>query len=293
MRLHIVYRSTGGENDHPRPAYYSKMLALASCLRARERCGSDGGDVVFVNDGAIPSDRLELMSDMGRVVGVGHPGIVGSYLTALGLACRQPWAGGDAVYLVEDDYLWDPDAFVRLLDAVRAAPPDAYLSCYGNVHRHLRPLVTLPAGGGTWRSAESFTSTFATRMETLRSDAWLHRTGARCAGGDWDWAICLSYQGLPPYSGHELADAALGRVPGSPSWPTRVNQTVWRLALDAASLSFRRRWRVTLTAVPALATHLELPPFLAPYVDWEAIALDTVSWARARGITVPGDWIRS
>ena len=38
-RLRIVYRSHGGENMKSRPAYYSKLLALASVVRAAEESG--------------------------------------------------------------------------------------------------------------------------------------------------------------------------------------------------------------------------------------------------------------
>ena len=34
--LRILYRHYGGDNTKPRPAYYSKMLALTSLLRAAE-----------------------------------------------------------------------------------------------------------------------------------------------------------------------------------------------------------------------------------------------------------------
>jgi hypothetical protein len=65
--LHVVYRSYGGENAKSRPPFYSKLLALASLLCALEE--ADGAiEVLFINDGPVPIDRLELMRSKGEVV---------------------------------------------------------------------------------------------------------------------------------------------------------------------------------------------------------------------------------
>ena len=48
--LHAVYRSTAKVNTKPRPPGFSKLASLESFLRAWP-----GGDVLFLNDGPVPS----------------------------------------------------------------------------------------------------------------------------------------------------------------------------------------------------------------------------------------------
>ncbi len=67
LAIHIVYRSSGRENTKPRPAFYTKGLALASFIRAVDRCG-EVGSVVFVNDGSTPRGTLEMMGRAGEVL---------------------------------------------------------------------------------------------------------------------------------------------------------------------------------------------------------------------------------
>lgn len=61
----------GSSTDHParttpkeRPSFYSKPLALASFLRAVERC-PDISSVVFLNDAPIPADNLGVKRESG------------------------------------------------------------------------------------------------------------------------------------------------------------------------------------------------------------------------------------
>ena len=70
MTLHLVYRSYGGENLKRRPFYYSKMLALISFVRAATKVRD--AELLFLNDGPIPDDKLAVMSRYGRVVQTGE-----------------------------------------------------------------------------------------------------------------------------------------------------------------------------------------------------------------------------
>ena len=130
MTLHLVYRSYGGENTKRRPPYYSKLLTLLSFIRAAERVPD--ADVVFVNDGPIPEDRLHLMTGAGSVISMGDTaaGMRASYVFALDLPDREGWAADDVVMFVEDDYLFTADAFVALTSAIDDPSID-YFSLYG------------------------------------------------------------------------------------------------------------------------------------------------------------------
>jgi hypothetical protein len=85
-RLHVIYRSYGGENTKGRPSFHGKLLALASLLRAVGAVGETGATVVaiFVNDGQMPADQLSSMRSAGEILSlpVARPGLA----TAGGIA---------------------------------------------------------------------------------------------------------------------------------------------------------------------------------------------------------------
>ena len=66
MTHRLVYRSYGGENRKQRPDYYSKVLTLTSFVRAAARLPA--ADIIFLNDGPVPGDRLAIMERFGRVI---------------------------------------------------------------------------------------------------------------------------------------------------------------------------------------------------------------------------------
>jgi len=129
-RLRIVYRSHGGENMKSRPAYYSKLLALASVVRAAEESGVPH-QLVFWNDGPIPADRLELMRAVGEVARIDAGSNRESYRAAIDMAAGSDWSPADLVWFAEDDYLYRPTTFGSLMAAEAAIPDADYLSVFG------------------------------------------------------------------------------------------------------------------------------------------------------------------
>lgn len=69
MKLHVVYRSSGGENLKQRPTFYSKILCLLSFLQTLALTGGDI-QIIFLNDGAIPENRRRLMKMVGEPIEV-------------------------------------------------------------------------------------------------------------------------------------------------------------------------------------------------------------------------------
>src|SRR5262245_51017291 len=131
-RLHIVYRSYGPENMKERPPYYSKLLALASLVQAAEDAGPPI-EIVFLNDGPIPGDRLALMAAAGEVVSRSGLGLRGSLRAALALPIERRWPDEDLVWLCEDDYLYRDRAVRDLIAAADALPHADYLSLYAAI----------------------------------------------------------------------------------------------------------------------------------------------------------------
>jgi hypothetical protein len=295
--LHVVYRSHGGENAKGRPAWYSKQVALLSFLRAAE--GADHADLVFLNDGPIPQERLTLMREHGRVVAITGGSNRASYLAALRLAVRSDWADDDVVLFAEDDYLWRPDALTSLV-ATAATARAEYFAPYGvgthddiegRVPQWRRPRTsrgedTLPADVVRWVPHESTTSTFAVRVGALRQD---HGLLVLCclSGGDFDHTSLLAVQGIPRFRLRDLVSHHRGASSNPAVRLARaVYLTAFRGAVDVASLRTPSRRRRLAAADPAVCTHME-DGWLAPAPAgrpryWEDLAAQTLRWAAGR-----------
>lgn len=293
MTLHLVYRSYGGENRKHRPDYYSKWLTLVSFARAAAQVPD--ADVVFVNDGPVPADKLELMSRFGRIVSVGDrpSGMRASYTFALGLPDREGWDEADAVMFCEDDYLFTVDAFVALADAVDHIPEAAYFTLYGERPDYAaeadRRRFAVPDGwhpqrdvvsrGRTWFNLASTTSTFAARVGALRGDLDIFQQCMRPFRTRFlDHETCLLVQGAIPYHGWQLLTGLPGDFEPSARAVLRAAVLVpYRFALNRRA---RRQMdpHLLYAVTPNEATHLEFP-VISPDREWSAVAAETLGWA--------------
>ncbi len=305
MAIRVVYRSHGGENAKDRPDYYSKRLGLLSFLRATE--GMDL-DVVYVNDGPIPDDRLRLMTATGQTVELPGVGMRGSYRTALRVATSGRWSREDVVWFSEDDYLYHGDAFRRLQQAVDTLDEAEYFALYastpahpveeGPVHRPSgwRDLPPWQVGDQAWVRIYSTTSSFGARIGALHQDMGIFRfcmvPHVRMLR---DHDTCLLLQGFEPHSYTGLARAVvgLGNGDGSGDASGRARARAAALApfLLASNLRAHRRpsrRRMFLAAEPNLATHMETG-LSATGRDWPEVARETWAWAAQRGLLDPAD----
>lgn len=306
MRLCVVLRSYGGDNDKNRPDFYSKDLALASFLRAARTASENGHDVlvVFANDGPIPADRLATMRRSGEVreTADGPVGLLDSYRFALDLPDALGLSDDDAIAYVEDDYLLLADAFSALADGLEHLSDVDYFAISGSrptdmddkAQRdfHGAPQVwhALPdrqAAGRTWINVMSVTSTFAARVGALRADRDIHELVMRpFRNRFFDHEMCLIYQGVRPYHGKDYFFGLPGDfVPGLRGVARAIRLLPYRFELNA-----RARAQTTphplYALAPPMATHLELG-VMWPDRDWEAEARDVRDWARAHDIDVP------
>ena len=288
MRLFVIYRSTGPDNDKDRPAFFSKQLCLLSFLRSAESSGQLG-EVVFLNDGPLADDRLKLMNDSGEVIALPGVGKSRSLRAALSMLETKGWSDADTVYLAEDDYIFHPDAMLALATAVDAIPQASYFSLYDypGDYRPIDPAAVgraprrwhnsiFFAGDRHWRSTMSTTHSFAARIGILRHDSWIHWLGSR-SSDPMDFAAWLAIQGLGVY---KLVHA-LGTGSGIPT-----NRSIARAVIHGLwSSPGSSPPRLLVSPMPSLATHVQ-SGYLAPGIDWEAVAADTAEWAgsRAEGV---------
>jgi hypothetical protein len=298
-RLKIVVRSYGGENQKNRPPYYSKLLGLASVVRAAEAVPES--QIVFLNDGPVPDDRLALMERAGEVrqLAPEPQGMRVSYLHALDLPEQLGWTDDDVVLFVEDDYLFTADAFVSLVDAIDALPDASYFALYGERPDYDDPAdrerfsvphdwVAAPdrsVGDDVWFNLTSTASTFAARVGALRGDLEVFRACMRPFKRRYlDHETCVIYQGYVPYRGRELLMGVPGDfVPSARGVARTLFLVPFRIALNALA---RRRTEAHLlyALTPNKATHMEYP-VISPDRDWAAEAASVVAWAEASGLS--------
>ncbi len=278
MQLHVVYRYHPGENAKGRPGYYSKALALASLLRSAQAC-REVPDLVFAHDGPVEDHLREVMQEHGSLHPIRGGSARRSYLSALLLTRRLCWDPADLVLLVEDDYLFVPQALGAVLDAAQALPPGWYVTPYTDDWDEAS--APQPEIDGGWRRARSTTSTFGTSVATLGEDGGLLRL-CPYSGGAWDTATCLTLQGRPPFTWQRLAVEARGV---SSEDDGQGRRRIAARALVRAVLMVRAhrrpsRRRALAAPRPNLATHLE-EGWLSPGRNWEQVAEETLTWAQS------------
>ena len=295
--IHIIYRSYGGENMKRRPPYYSKYLSLLSLVRAYQEIVDDDAELIYLNDGPIPPDRLRIMKNTGEVISKADLGNAGSIRLALKLPFQREWPADDLVWFAEDDYLYLPRSLNNLVVAGTKFPNADYFGLYalignrqpnGLPHIDCRVPPTWHSTGETdvsghsWRSALSTTSTFGARVRALRSD---HRMMAVAmqTGGAWDHTTCLAYQGFQPFPLRFLVES-VQQATGLTGL-TRAGLLAglrWVYSFYFRAWQWRSRSRMLVAADPALISHLESGN-LALGTDWGIVAQDINHWASQSG----------
>ena len=293
--LHVVYRSYGGENKKGRPEFYSKLLALLSMVRCLKQLRREQVDLIFLNDGPIPPDRLNIMDKTGEVLARSGLGLKGSLRAALELPTERGWSRDDLVWFSEDDYLYQPRALADLVAAATVFTDASYFGLYaligsrlpngetfddvGRVPGNWVDSVPKLVNGHPWRKALSTTSTFGARVGSIVDDRAMMLVAMK-SGGAWDHTTCLMYQGHLPYPVSPLA-GSLGDRPKPPFALRRFGIFTARMALNAYQVSRTIRMaerRRLVAADPALITHLETA-YMAAGTDWPSVARETADFA--------------
>jgi hypothetical protein len=296
--LHLVYRSYGGENIKNRPEFYSKMLTLASFARAASLVTD--ADVVFVNDGPVPPERLALMEQSGRVLQIAPTaiGMRGSYRFGLALPDREGWPDDDLVCFVEDDYLFHAEAFVALAAAAATLGEATYFALAGEPpvagsFAEARQRFSLPhdwrsapdhlVGDWLWFNLPSTTSTFSARIGALRQDLPIfHQCMIPFRRRFLDHETCLLYQGYLPYRGLDLLRGLPEDfVPSARGVARTAFLVPFRVALDVRGLA-QKEAHLLYAPTPSLAVHLE-GDLVDAEQNWPAVIADVVEWLERRG----------
>lgn len=300
-KLRLIYRLYGGQNLKSRPAGFDKLTCLASFLMAAEVARrSRPVDVVIVCDGPVPDRWLSVARPHSRVVDIpgGPVGMRRSYLAAIRLAVRSDWPADDLVYLSEDDYLFQPEAFADWAAAYDMLPKHAYTALYASTpdnptedpgENHStppgwRPAPGVRAGGRSWVNVPSTTSSFGARLGTLRSDEGVLFQGTLPSPRRiLDHATALTLQGCTPFTADDLIRGPSYQRfdPGYRAVAQNAILLPFRLALNARAMMRRRRPHRLYAPDPNTACHQEIP-YLSPGTDWAAVQAAAERWTGGR-----------
>lgn len=237
----ILYRSTGDEKKEGRPVFFAKLLCLHSLLQSVQYV-QPPANIVFINDGHMPNDRLWIMQSHGKIVSLEGIGNSQSYRVALDMALQLP--DDQIVYFAEDDYLYTPSAFTQMLDLFRDLPVINYVTPYDHPDRYTRTddarggfSRVYIAGGMHFRTVESTCMTYGARVKSLRSDAWIHRLFTK--------------------------------------FNTPRDRGMWRMILGLKQYGLKFPKRTLVGPIPSLATHM-VSTLMAPNVDWQAVSSEVL-----------------
>ncbi|HEX4353859.1 MAG TPA: hypothetical protein VHZ95_13110, partial [Polyangiales bacterium] len=272
-------------------------LALASLVRARERVKTPV-EIVYLNDGPIPADRLTLMERTGEVLARERLGNKRSLGTAYKLPVERNWPDGDLVWFAEDDHLYRADALTGLVASSSTWPEADYFALYASFGARgsaspleqdaTQDLTWIPndwrdsepraVNRHPWRRALSYTCSFGGRASAIKRDQLALKVGLY-GGGAFDVTTCLLLAGFTPYSLPLLIEPL--RTPTSFKRRLRgIAVAGVRAGVDAFQIARRGPHRLLIAPEPALATHLEAD-HLAIGTDWTEIAREVTRWMRA------------
>lgn len=171
----------------------------------------------------------------------------------------------DFVYFAEDDYLYLPGEFNRMIDFLSAHPdidfvsPYDHLDCY-TMDLHRQPKWLRVFAGRHWRTASSTCLTFLARRNTLRQTRTAFLNYRRRSLDCSLWLSLTKHRVFNPL----FFFRNLTREPLSSRIVLKSWVYCWKQILFGPK---RTLW----IPVPGIATHLDCNA-LSPNIDWRALA---------------------
>lgn len=176
-------------------------------------------------------------------------------------------SAAEAVYFAEDDYIYHPDCFRRMLSFLLATPECDFVSPYDHpdcytldLHRDKKSLRIFE--DHHWRTANSTCLTFMSTRTTLQATQSIFRSYRR---GNFDASLWFALT-RPP----SLSPIRSARYWKKQRWSAKIIANAWRFGFShIVTAPPHRLW----VPVPGLATHLDAPK-LSPGVDWNSRILE-------------------
>jgi hypothetical protein len=169
----------------------------------------------------------------------------------------------DFVYMGEDDYVYLPGCFPRMLDLLKHHPDVDFCTAYDhpdyyNFAFHLHKTRIKVEGGQVWKTQNGTTGTVLARTPIIRETGAVLKSIARKTNTDAGIWLSLTKE-------HVFNPVTLLTQPFISKFRGWSLVCAW--LYNWRQLLFGRRYTVWVS-VPALATHM-VGSLLAPHVDWE------------------------
>ena len=260
--LAIAYRVYPGVSRTPAAWHDDKFKLSTYCLSSfKQSLGSLRVKVWALLDGCPPNYealfRQHFNSDELIVLNLDRIGNQATFSMQLDLLSQQTEA--ELVYFAEDDYVYAPDALVKLVQFARANPDANFVTAYDHSGNYDLPLHRerhriRPFGDRHWRTSTATCLTFLANRSSLVRARGTFATYARRNDDGSLWMSITQKLGLfnlPVYG----PDRIMFKL-----W-LKAWFWGWRQIVFGGAL---RLWG----PIPSLATHLE-STCLAPTIDWD------------------------
>jgi hypothetical protein len=216
-------------------------------LRAVERVPNTR--FTLVSNGLLQQDLQKLAEPYAEnLIELPNVSVANSFIAALQETTRC--SPSDLVYFAEDDYLYLPDALVKLVECYQEIQSD-YITLFDDPLRYKLSEDVLPdlpvsdhmlyvSRSHHWRCIESTTHTFGGRAQTIWEDMEI------------------------------LSTHLLQRVKDKYYIADRES---WRHLQRLGAYAYSGKARKLVGAIPSLATHCEITA-LSPTIDWSRVAAE-------------------
>lgn len=169
------------------------------------------------------------------------------------------------VYFAEDDYLYLPDAFAKMVALMNTCKEADFVSCYLHpdtfthpIHRHRKKIIQ--AAGHQWMSDSSTCLTFLTTKKILQETKDVLLTFSKGNNDCAMWLVLTKTFVLNPFAYLRFF------------FTHQESFSIMKMAVKYSFryFFFRRRYRL-LVPVPAIGTHLE-KDLVSPNIDWQKVS---------------------
>jgi hypothetical protein len=174
----------------------------------------------------------------------------------------------DLVYFAEDDYLYMPFQFEKMVSFLNSFPDVDFISPYDHLSYyttslHDHPEVIRAAYGKHWRTTNSTCLTFLAKKESLKQ---AKSTLMTFISGSSDASLWVSLTKI-----HVFDIKSIFQYRKSDPWLYDIFKKSW--IYNWRQILFGKKFTICVP-IPSIATHME-QDYMAPNVDWMTLMKET------------------
>ena len=245
-----------------------KFKLVKVCLKSfRLSCANLKVKYFFILDGCPPSYESfiheEFAAESIEIIKTDSIGNLATFKLQIDILTNQ--TDSEIVYFAEDDYLYQPNQFIKMVEIIKQKNLTDFASCYYHadidkhpIHKHRKKTITF--SNHTWLYDSSTCLTFITSKKNLQSARNILMT---YANGNNDCAMWLVMTKTHIYNPFKYIKFYF------------TNLESYNILKTGVKYSFKyfftfKKYKL-LIASPAIGTHLE-KELVSPDIDWLKIA---------------------